>query len=116
MPDNGNGKKKTRKATANEKALLKAAKRDVKGKSISKHSQRQLGERGVSEYKSNRSGKEQGRPSEAKAAANRESKFLETLHETKRGQKVVKKALKSKTSSPTSTYIKGTARRNWKQK
>lgn len=103
-------KKKLRKATANERAVLKAAKRDVKGKKISNYQKRQLGERGVTEYKANRGTKTQGAKSQAEAAQKREAQFGAALTETKRGQKVLKKAAKSKISSPTGTYIKGANR------
>lgn len=109
-------KKKLRKATANEKAILKAAMKDVKGKPLAKdkskraYLQRQLGERGVTEYKANRGTKTQGAKSQAEAAQKREAQFGAALTETKRGQKVLKKAAKSKISSPTRTYIKGANR------
>jgi len=117
MPDNG----KKRKATKNEKAVLKAAMRDVKGKRLSKNEskdkylKRQLGERGVTEYKTGRGTKTQGSKSQAKAAKGREEQFLKALSETKKGQKIINKAANTNIDSPTKDFLKGVARRSWIQ-
>jgi hypothetical protein len=112
---------KKRKATATEKAILKAAMKDVKGKPLAKdkskraYLQRQLGERGVTEYKANRGTKTQGAKSQAKAAEGREEQFLKALSQTKKGEKIIKKASTTNVDSPTKNFLKGVARRSWIQ-